>query len=151
MSDLPSVILKLDDSEIFPDEPVSEALEAKLGQNINALIDRTDDYETRITALETEMPSRVAMLLVATITGLPNNSEYTLYVLRNGANKMEPNLRVRDASGALVSLHPIEASPTAVAGSGDTSEYLGPYIFSPQLYNDSGTLKQNVKIYKLVP
>jgi hypothetical protein len=42
MADLSSTLAKMNDTEVAPDAPLSEALLVKIGENINGLIDEND-------------------------------------------------------------------------------------------------------------
>lgn len=64
MANLPSTFDYVNDIEVAQDAPITESLNQKYGSNDNYLKDTTDDHETRVAALETD---------VATIQGsVPN-------------------------------------------------------------------------------
>jgi hypothetical protein len=140
MADLTSNLVKMNDIEVAPEAPLSEALEAKEGENINGLIDKVEELEETDEEILDALDTKATVSLVATFNSLPYPAIYEIVG--------------KDNSGSLGVW--LRATPTG-AGSPDDrliatasydSSFLGPYMFSVKSSGVSGNVA-TVKVYSL--
>lgn len=103
MADISSVKDKINTDEVGANKPLSEALNTKYGENINYLIDTTDDHETRVSAIEGSVTrvnvpaSPTTLSSYVTIYTCPSNTTSVVQVkfknLPNAAGSMNCNAR----------------------------------------------------------